>query len=74
MATRLKKFREAAGLSQAQLAKASGIPLRTYQDWEYTRRSPLLESAAKVAVVLGVSLDDLAGIGTPRQRKRAEGK
>jgi transcriptional regulator with XRE-family HTH domain len=74
MANRLKRFREAAGLSQAQLAKASGIPLRTYQDWEYTRRSPLLESAAKVAVVLGVSLDELAGIQTPKQRKAKGGK
>jgi transcriptional regulator with XRE-family HTH domain len=62
MAKRFKQFREAAGLSQAKLAKACGIPLRTYQEWEHGNRTPLLDSAASVAVVLGVSLDELAGI------------
>ena len=62
MAERLKRMREAAGLSQAQLAKRAGVPLRTYQEWEYARRTPLLSAAVKLAAALDVSIDQLAGV------------
>jgi transcriptional regulator with XRE-family HTH domain len=62
MAERLKRMREATGLSQAQLAKKAGVPLRTYQEWEYARRTPLLSAAVKLAAALGVSVDELAGV------------
>jgi transcriptional regulator with XRE-family HTH domain len=65
MGKRFKQLREAAGLSQAALARASGIPLKTYLEWEHGRRTPLLDAAAKVADALGVSLDLLAGRPTP---------
>jgi transcriptional regulator with XRE-family HTH domain len=59
---RLKRLREAAGLSQDRLARASGLPAGTLRCWEYDRREPKLLAAAKLAVGLGVSLDVLAGI------------
>jgi transcriptional regulator with XRE-family HTH domain len=72
MAERLKELREAAGLTQAQLAEAAGIPVGTLRGWELARRTPMLDAAAKVAVALGVSLDVIAGINPtrPRQRQR----
>jgi transcriptional regulator with XRE-family HTH domain len=72
MAKQFKKLRSAAGLSQSQLAKAAGVPLGTYQTWEHGKRTPLLDAAAKVAVALGCSLDDLAGIGSPESRKKGD--
>jgi transcriptional regulator with XRE-family HTH domain len=72
MGQRFKTLREAAGLSQAALARVSGVPLRSYQQWEQGRRTPLLDAAARVAVALGVSLDDLAGIETPPKGRKGK--
>jgi transcriptional regulator with XRE-family HTH domain len=69
MSVRLKQLREAAGMTQAELAAAAGVPLRTYQTWEQGVRTPLFDAVAKVAEALDVSLDDLAGIGHPPRRK-----
>ncbi len=74
MSVRLKQLREAAGMTQASLAKAAGVPLRTYQTWEQGVRTPLIDAAAKVAEALDVSLDELAGIGPPPRRKAKGGK
>jgi transcriptional regulator with XRE-family HTH domain len=75
MAERLKRMREAAGLSQAGLARRAGVPLRTYQEWEYARRTPLLSAAVKLAAALGVSVDELAGVveWPPARRKGGKG-
>jgi transcriptional regulator with XRE-family HTH domain len=72
MATRLKQLRQAAGLSQAALAKAAGVPLGTLRGWEYARRTPLLDAAARVADALGVTLDELAGRETKVKRRRKQ--
>lgn len=69
MGVRFKRLREAAGLSQSQLARAAGVPVTSLQQWEQGRRTPLLDAAARVAEALDVSLDDLAGIGQPPRRK-----
>ena len=74
MGKRFKELREAAGMSQSQLARTAGIPLGSIQGWEQGRRTPLLDAAARVAKAIGVSLDDLAGIGPPSQRKPKGGK
>jgi transcriptional regulator with XRE-family HTH domain len=62
MGTRLQRLRKAAGLSQSQLARAAGVPLGSLQQWEQGRRTPLLDAAARIAVALQCSIDDLAGI------------
>ena len=61
---RLKRLRERAGLSQAQLAAAANIPIGTLRGAEYDRREPLVGTANKLARALGVSLDELVGSET----------
>lgn len=36
----IKEARKAAGLSQAAMSEALGIPKRTIEDWETGRRTP----------------------------------
>jgi transcriptional regulator with XRE-family HTH domain len=74
MGNRLQRLRKAAGLSQSKLAKRSGIPLPTLQQWEQGRRTPLLDAAAKVAVAIGCTLDELAGIGPATEDEPAPKK
>jgi transcriptional regulator with XRE-family HTH domain len=76
MGQRLQTLRQKAGLSQSQLARAAEVPIGSLRNWERGRRTPLLDTAARIAVALGVSLDELAGIDTAempakkgRQRK-----
>jgi transcriptional regulator with XRE-family HTH domain len=69
MGERLGRLRRDRGLSQPQLAKAAGVSVWSLRQWEQGRRTPLLDAAARVAVALGVSLDDLAGIGKQAKRK-----
>ena len=65
---RLQKARQAAGLSQPQLAEAAGVPVGTLRNWEQGRRVPLLDTAKRVADALGCTLDELAG-PAPKKRK-----
>jgi transcriptional regulator with XRE-family HTH domain len=65
LGTRLRRLRQAAGLSQQQLADRARVPLGTLRNWEQDRRAPLLDTAGRVAVALGISLDELAGISRP---------
>jgi transcriptional regulator with XRE-family HTH domain len=74
MANRLKKLRREKGLSQARLSAVSGVPIGTLRGWEYGRRTPLLDAAARVADALGVSLDELAGRSEPALEARKRGK
>jgi transcriptional regulator with XRE-family HTH domain len=76
MGRRFKTLREAAGLSQSQLAKVAGVPVASLRGWEQGRRTPLFDAAVRVAEALDVSLDDLAGIGAPprKNRRKSRGK
>jgi transcriptional regulator with XRE-family HTH domain len=66
----LKRYREAAGLTQVAFAKALRTPLRTVQGWEQGRREPSLDMLRPIARVLGVSVDDLLPeMASPRKRK-----
>lgn len=56
-ASRLKKAREAAGLSQSQLAKASGVNVRMIQHYEQRAKDI---NSAKVSTVL--ALADALGV------------
>lgn len=59
-AEKLKKAREDAGITQIKLAEASGVALRTLQNWELDIRRPSkIETVQKVAIVLGVDAADL---------------
>jgi transcriptional regulator with XRE-family HTH domain len=81
MGTRLKMFREAAGLSQVRLAELAEVSPRTIQNWEYGKRSFDFETAVQLAKALGVSLDELAAVtqaetepATAKKRKKKGGE
>lgn len=61
MGQRLKRLRKDRGLTQEQLAEATGIPLTSLRNYEQDHREPRLDQARRIAVALGVSLDVIAG-------------
>src|SRR5438128_2563699 len=73
LADKIRELREKAGMSQSQLAKASGIPTTTIQGYEQGRREPLWDGLFKLSTALGVSCEAFAGcvgfpVGNPRSR------
>jgi transcriptional regulator with XRE-family HTH domain len=65
---RLHELREAAGLSQQQMADKLGMSQRAYSHWE--RRSVALraDQVTSLAKILGVTADSLLGVEPLRQR------
>lgn len=59
MGQRLKRLREAADMSQPDLARQAGVPLATLRNWEQDRGMPRLDNAVKIARALHISLDTL---------------
>src|SRR4051812_19600448 len=57
---RLRRLREALGLSQEELAHRAGLPLVSYRNWEYDHRLPGLGAASLLAKALQVPLQQLA--------------
>lgn len=57
----LKEIRKRKGMTQRELSEASGVPLRTIQNWERDFSHATVGNALKVARALGVTLDELAG-------------
>jgi len=68
---RLNSLREAAGLSQAQVADKLGIAQRTYSHWE--RRAVALrhDQLENLANALGITLAEL--VGAPEAKSRGTG-
>lgn len=61
LAKQLKILRELRKLSQARLATLIGVSPRVYNRWENGDATPHWDSILKIADLLGVSLDELAG-------------
>jgi DNA-binding XRE family transcriptional regulator len=57
----LRGLREAAGLSRAELARRSGVPVSTLRNWEADRGMPGLPAALWLAEALGVLFTRLDG-------------
>jgi transcriptional regulator with XRE-family HTH domain len=57
---RVQRLRVAAGLTQAQLAIAAGVPLSSLQNWEIDRREPSFRAACRLAHALAVTAEYLA--------------
>lgn len=57
----LKELRKKKGVSQEDVAKALGITLRTYQNYEYGQREPNIEMILKLSDYFKVSTDTLLG-------------
>jgi transcriptional regulator with XRE-family HTH domain len=55
----LASLREAAGLTQVQLAARAGVPIDTYRRWEQGRNAPRIHDAYRLAKALGVPLSHL---------------
>jgi transcriptional regulator with XRE-family HTH domain len=70
MGIRLKRLREAAGLTQARLALDVGVSMRALQNWEAGKRSFDFELGVSLARALGCTLDQLAGLeeASPKPR------
>jgi transcriptional regulator with XRE-family HTH domain len=60
-AQRLRELRTQRQLTQARVAELVGVGLRVYHRWEQGGAAPHFETLLKLADVLGVSLDELAG-------------
>ena len=58
---RLLTLREDKKLSQAAVAKETGITTRTYQRSEAGEREPMVSALVRIADFYGVSMDYLAG-------------
>ena len=54
---KIKNARKAAGLTQQQLADATGIDRQVYSMYERGARNPRLEKLKKIADACGVALD-----------------
>jgi transcriptional regulator with XRE-family HTH domain len=74
LAENVRLLRDARGLSQAQLAKAAGIPRPTWTNIESGAANPTLAVLLKVAAALHVRLEELlaAPRGTGRLYKAEE--
>lgn len=59
---RLRQLREAAGLTQIQLALRVGVTQGTLANWERGARLPQLENLVKISNVLGCGIDELLGL------------
>lgn len=60
----LKRLREAAGLSQVQLALRLGVSQGTVARWESGVRVPQAGNLIKMANILGCGVDALLGLNT----------
>src|SRR3954453_7196784 len=67
----IRRLRQEAGLSQAELASAAGVHLRQIHRYETGEQQPALGVAHRLAVSLGVTLNELAGV--PGDRIKLEG-
>ena len=63
-ANRLKKARQAAGLTQKELATAIDMTQGGYVSYEIARREPPLTTLIRLSKTLGKTTDWLLGIGT----------
>ncbi|MCI0464798.1 MAG: helix-turn-helix domain-containing protein [Gemmataceae bacterium] len=69
-ATRLRRLREALGLSQSELAARCGLSIDSLQNWEQNRVRPRLSALIQLAQCLGVSLDALVADQPKKRRGR----
>lgn len=74
---RLKRLREARGLTQEQTADNLGIPLRTYRSYETDTREPNSGVLIKIAKFFGVTTDyllnynvDIQAVETKQQTEK----
>ncbi len=74
---KLRELREKAGLSEAKLAQASGLPFGTVHGYGLGARKPSLAAALRIAKALGVTCDAFADcedlVGKPEEPEKKPG-
>jgi len=68
---RLTELRQAAGLTQIQLADKLGVHPSNIGFWELSGTPPRGEVLPKLADTLGVSVDVLLGVTPPKPKRQA---
>ena len=56
------ELRDAKGFRDADVAKGTGIPASTFTDWKNGKSAPKLEKLLKIALFLGVSIEEFAKV------------
>ena len=64
----IKKLREAAGMTQAELAARLQLTTPSVTKWELGRANPTYDNLIQLAEIFGVSLDEVAGRKTSAQK------
>lgn len=57
---RLRRLRQAASLTQEELARKAKVPVWSLRNWEHDHRLPGLVAAYKLAKALGILMEELA--------------
>ncbi len=70
---KLAALRKAAGLSQAELADALGVPQSSVAYWETSPKPPRSDILPQMAAVLGVTVETIIG-STPKALPRRPGR
>lgn len=71
---RLKGYREAAGLTQRELAAKINVTHSNINYWENSNKLPKSEFLVAIAKILNISVDELLGEPTPKKHKVPGGK
>lgn len=71
LAQHLSELRQAAGLTQMQLANKVGVHHSSIAFWELSGTPPRGEVLPKLAEALGVSIDTLLGVTPPKPKRQA---
>lgn len=66
----IRAHREAAGLTQAELARSIGVTRQTLIAIEQEKYSPTLELAFQIARAFGVGLDDVFQYPAPATKEQ----
>lgn len=74
IAKRIKELRKAKGLTQKELAKASGVAEITIRKYENHDRQPKIEQIEKIASALEVSPFDIMGVDYWEEKYNPDGK
>jgi transcriptional regulator with XRE-family HTH domain len=65
----IAEARRAAGLSQAMVAEKTGLAVETLSRVERGKITPGIDALTRIAVALGVGLDELVGLKPPKATK-----
>lgn len=65
---RLRELRKFKGLKQVEMAEFLEINIRTYQEYEYGKIKPSIDTLIKLADYFDVNLDYLVGRSDKREK------